>query len=555
MVFVFGGIAVGCLVAAYAFRIVEMNAVTNETDATPANGYRPGADPGDEPSAGTVAPRRATPGTADRATRVPAGDLPPFDVLTLQYTPYMATLALIAARGYLEDEGYELRLHDVYDAEVDLDEEGQCGALAGGEYDALATTLDATRKCGAGVAVGIPIGQSAGNDAIVVKSGVNTWNDVFEHAVGFTGYSVSEYMACFASHTANQPMKLPVRFDDASEAVDAWLNAGPEQDIQSIVVWQPEVARALSSLEGSRELLSSRDVRILWDVLEFSRARVQQDPAAFHAFTRAYYRALKDLTDDPAGALTAIVAWAGDDEGRQALLTTTDPSEFLADLDNEAFATLRDAGFLMDDLETLGHRLDEAAFYWTYCGVEVPEVAAVGALIAPEFVLAARDERGLLTGVGTHPGSQVFQVTDFTDASAVTDQQIQQASVLFESGIEIEFRPNRTDFLDEAAANAVLSNAVRFLRTCQDCVLQVQGGAAYPGQAVCPACRPEDSDTLAVDRGRRVYRELLQRFDVPDAQVRFLEAPHPPAYPGSNREEELRLDRRTFLVGLQLSGR
>jgi len=36
-----------------------------------------------------------------------------------------------------------------------------------GTYDALATTLDATRKCGPGVVTGIPIGQSAGNDGIV----------------------------------------------------------------------------------------------------------------------------------------------------------------------------------------------------------------------------------------------------------------------------------------------------------------------------------------------------------------------------------------------------
>ena len=58
--------------------------------------------------------------------------------------------------------------------DVDLDETEQCLAVSGGEYDALATTLDATRKCGPGVVVGVPIGQSAGNDAIVVKPGVET---------------------------------------------------------------------------------------------------------------------------------------------------------------------------------------------------------------------------------------------------------------------------------------------------------------------------------------------------------------------------------------------
>jgi hypothetical protein len=34
-----------------------------------------------------------------------------------------------------------------------------------------------------------------------------------------------------------------------------------------------------------------------------------------------------------------------------------------------------------------------------------------------------------------------------------------------------------------------------------------------------------------------------------------LETAHQPQFPGSNEEEELRQDRRTFLTGYQLSGR
>ncbi|MFN2115898.1 MAG: hypothetical protein ACK2T6_09285, partial [Anaerolineae bacterium] len=253
------------------------------------------------------------------ADRAGDADLPPFRVLTLQYTPYMATLAFMDAGRYMEALGYDLQLFDVYADDVDLDEEGQCEALQLGHYDALATTLDATRKCGEGVAIAIPIGQSAGNDAIVVKEGVETWNDVFEHAVAFTGYSVSEYMACFASHTANQPMRQPLRFDDASEAVDEWLNSGAEQNIQSVVAWQPEVQRALDSEPGSRVILSSRDVRILWDVIEFSNASVASNSAPFDAFTTAYYRALRDLTADPAGAFDSVAAWAEGDPDREAL--------------------------------------------------------------------------------------------------------------------------------------------------------------------------------------------------------------------------------------------
>jgi hypothetical protein len=209
----------------------------------------------------------------------------------------------------------------------------------------------------------------------------------------------------------------------------------------------------------------------------------------------------------------------------------------------------------MDDRQTLLNRLEEAEFYWSYCGVDVPTQQVLSELFATEFVLRATEDPSLAGSPGAGPGGKVFQVTDFTNASAVTDAQIEEARVIFETGVDIEFLPNRTDFRGPEAATAVLQNAVRFLRTCQDCVLEVQGGAAYPGERVCPGCRPEDSDSLAVDRGRRVYDELRLRFDVPEAQLRFVEQPHQPAFPGSNNETELRQDRRTFLTGYQLSGR
>jgi hypothetical protein len=362
-------------------------------------------------------------------------------------------------------------------------------------------------------------------------------------------------MACFASHTANQPMKSPQRYDDAAIAVDEWINAGTEQNILSVVAWEPELSRGLAAVPGSREILSSRDVRVLWDVVAFSTGRAGDSPGAYQAFTDAYYEALLDLSRDPAGALADIAAWAAESPEREGLVTTTDEEAFAADLENEAFATLRDAAVLMEDGETLRNRLEEAAFYWQYCGVEVPPVDDLSALVLPQFVVAARADSSLVGDGALRPSSQVFQVSDFTNASAVTDAAIEESRVLFRTGVDIEFLPNRTDFRDPAAAADVLANAVRFLRTCQDCVLEIQGGAAYPGERVCPGCLAADSDALAIDRGRRVFDELRLRFDVPEAQLRFVETAHTPQFPGSNDEEQLRQDRRTFLAGYQLSGR
>lgn len=517
-------------------------------DADEIGDERTGEDRGTR--GGDAAP--ASSGGADRGSD--RDDLPPFRVLTLQYTPYMATLVHMDAGGYMEALGYDLQLVDVYDEAVDLDEVGQCEALKAGEYDALATTIDATRKCGQGVVAAIPIGQSAGNDAIVVKPGVDTWSEIFDFAIAYTGYSVSEYMACFASHTAAAPIRQQVRADDAAQAVDMWINSGPEQDIASVVAWEPEVSRALESVPGSEVILSSRDVRILWDVIEFPADKVRQDPAPFTAFTEGYYAALLDLTRDPASALRRMVEWAGDDEGRQALLTTTVPELFEAELSLEAFATLRDAAFLMEDLTTLQSRLEEAGFYWRYCGVDVPDVPDLTSLVAPQFVLEARENVALLAQPNERPGTEVFQVTDYTNAEAVSDAEIAGARVLFETGVDIEFVANRTDFRDPAAALDTLANAVRFLRTCSDCILEVQGSSAFPGGALRRTFTEADADALALDRGRRVYDELLLRFDVPEAQLNFVEAPRERRHPGSVDEEELRLDRRTYLTGYQLSG-
>ncbi|MCB9176248.1 MAG: hypothetical protein H6648_03745 [Caldilineae bacterium] len=508
-----------------------------------------------KPDAGGEGDAAAASSSDDVGPSTAGEGLPPFRVLTLAYSPYMATLAHMDAGGYLEDLGYDLQLIDVYDPEVDLDEAGQCAAVASGSAEALATTLDATRKCGEAVAIGIPIGQSAGNDAIVVKPGVETWAQIFEHAIAFTDGSVSEYMACFASHSSSRPIDLAQRYGDASEAVDAWINSGAEQNILSVVAWEPEVTRALAAVPGSRVILSSADVRILWDVIEFSRKGVERDADAYQAFTTAYYRALRDLIRDPGAAFDRIDAWAAGDPGRAALLTVETRDDFLAELDNEAFATLRDAQILMQDEVTIVNRLDEAAFYWSYCGVDLPEVADERLLVLPEFVMAAAEDEALRGRPNDRPSSKVFQVTDFTDAGAVTDDQIEAGRVIFETGVDIEFQPNRTDFRDSVGAYATLENAVRFLRTCQDCVLEVQGGAAYPGEALCSSCTAAESDALAVRRGDRVYQELIQRFDVPQSQLRFVETPHAPQFPGSNVESELRQDRRTFLTGYQLAGR
>ncbi len=557
-----GRVALGLFILAFGCAMVGVLLAPQLTSRLPD-----AADSGDVPPAADRGDGYPAPGAVERATKAAAriagapataaarGDRKPFRVLTLQYTPYMATLAHMAARDAMGPYGYELDLVDVYAPEVDLDEAGQCEAMKAGEYDALATTLDAVRKCGPGVAVGVPIGQSAGNDAIVAKSGIDTWQGIFDHAIAFTGGSVSEYMACFASHTANAPIRLPVAADDAGAAVDDWINSGVEQDIASVVAWEPEVERALQAVEGSHVILSSKDVRILWDVVEFSTARVQADPAAFEAFTRAYYASLLDLSSNPEGALDRIVDWALGDEGRQALLTTDDAATFRADLDREAFATLRDAAQLMEERTTLRNRLDESAFYWRYCGAAVPDVPNVDSLVAPEFVLAARADSALVGSASERPSAEVFQVTDYTNREAVTDEQIAGARLIFETGVEIEFLANRTDFRDPSAALRTLEDAVRFLRTCADCVLEVQGSSALPGAALARnQASQADADALAVARGRTVYETLIQQFDVPEAQLRFIETAHARRFAGSTNEQELRQDRRTYLTGYQLTG-
>lgn len=502
------------------------------------------------PSARPVVPKAPTRSArADTTT----GNLPAFKVLTVQYTPYMATLIHMAAGGYLADEGYDLQLVDGYAA--GLDDPGQCEALRAGEYDALATTLSTLRLCGEGTSIAIPLGQSAGADAIVVKEGVERWDDVFDHAIAFAGNGVSEFMACFASHTANKPLQLPLRYDSASDAVDAWINSGVEQDIASVAAWEPEVSRALAAVPNSRVLLSSKDVRIIWDVLAYSRTKTDADRAPFEAFTRAYYRALLDLSKDSGAAFTRMMEWAEGDEARTALLATSDAAAFAADMDREAYATLRDAATLMNEKVTLRNRLDEAAFYWRYCQHAVPDLSSDDVMIDGSFVLAAREDDTLVGNPNERPSGEVFQVTDFTNREAVTDDDIAGARLIFETGVEIEFLPNRTDFRDAAAALSTLEDAVRFLRTCADCVLEVQGSSALPGAALARnAASQADADALAVARGRKVYDTLIQQFDVPEAQLRFIETAHARRFAGSTNEQELRQDRRTYLTGYQLTG-
>lgn len=536
---------VGMLLANNLARQGGPIADTSPTDE-PRSGYPGGSSGGQSATARPAA-------TRPRVDVAGRGDLPPFKVLTVQYTPYMATLIHMAAGGYMADEGYDLQLVDGYAA--GLDDPAQCDALKAGDYDALATTLSTLRLCGEGTTIAIPLGQSAGADAIVVKQGVESWNDVFEHAIAFAGNGVSEFMACFASHTANTPLKLPLRYDSAAKAVDAWINSGVEQDIASVAAWEPEVTRALNAVPNSRILLSSKDVRIIWDVLAFSKVKTDADRAPFDAFTRAYYRSLLDLGNSSSAAFTRMMEWAAGNEERTALLATTDDEAFDADMDREAFATLRDAATLMSEGTTLRNRLDEAAFYWRYCQHAVPQLPSDDVMIDSSFVLKAREDATLVGNPNDRPSAEVFQVTDFTNREAVTDDQIAGARKIFETGVEIEFLPNRTDFRDPAAALSTLEDAVRFLRTCADCVLEVQGSSALPGAALARnQASQADADALAVARGRKVADTLQQQFDVPPAQLKFIETAHERRFAGSVDEAELRQDRRTYLTGYQLTG-
>ena len=100
-----------------------------------------------------------------------------------------------------------------------------------------------------------------------------------------------------------------------------------------------------------------------------------------------------------------------------------------------AYAQIKDG-----DVTSVSFDNVPAFVYRSDVALKVPEVGDLGALVLPSFVLETREYSELLGSPGTNPGSKVFQVTDFTDASAVSDAQIEQARVLFQVTI-VQLQP------------------------------------------------------------------------------------------------------------------
>lgn len=416
--------------------------------------------------------------------------------------PEAAAIVEMAAGDLMQRDGYELVL--------EAGDGSACDAAAPGAAHAAVTTLESVALCPEGLAIGVPIGQSVGGDALVGKGDTAAWADALSGTQLVAGSDDLAYLRCLAAYAAVVPTG-PEEAIAPEDALGAWASR-PEV---TLLAAPADLAAEAVAEGGARLLLSSGEIRAPWPVVAFSTALAADDPGAYDAFTRAYYRALQRLADP------------------ERARTEPEPSR----PETVAFASLGDAALLVADGGILERRLADAARVWAACGHEpAPSRGAWSERVLPGFVRTAREDPGLVAGLGDRPGTAAFEATGHTDLSALEDTLTDRARGALQSGVWLAFESGSDEYADPLSAEEVLRDAVRYLRGCDACALRVRPATAG-----------------SVEQARRAYYDLRLRLGAPRGQLVLVEEPAALAGTEETDAEPVPGD-RVLLLGTEASG-
>lgn len=217
-----------------------------------------------------------------------------------------------------------------------------------GVQKVLASTHSSTVLC-PGTDVKLWIGQSAGNDVIVGRPGVNTINDICLRPIAGTAFgSVSEGFVKTLCKSAGLTVRDFRPENDADPAREAWR---ADQSIPSVVLWEPVATEATdcknsptTCVQGAEYKLTSKVFFGIFDVwmaktgdysdgiylamlstYQFQDFAIS-DPEKAYNLIVDYVKAHKEL-DGILSGYNSIVDWAADRDG-EALMTWRDNLTF-----------------------------------------------------------------------------------------------------------------------------------------------------------------------------------------------------------------------------------
>jgi NitT/TauT family transport system substrate-binding protein len=184
-------------------------------------------------------------------------------------------------------------------------------ALISGKVQANSQTLNDTIASVAGGSDQVVVlvnDYSTGNDKIIVRSGINTINDLKGKKVAVENGTVDHFLLLLGLQKAGMSPQdvtiVPMGTDKAAEIFAAG-------QIDAVAVFAPYTTVALK-LPGSKELFSSKDFPgAIADHLVVTRNLVKNHPEQVQALVDSWFQSLEALAKDPNGTLTMMAKRAG----------------------------------------------------------------------------------------------------------------------------------------------------------------------------------------------------------------------------------------------------
>ncbi len=166
-------------------------------------------------------------------------------------------------KGYFKEEGVEVELVLIEDIKV------RFAALAGGQIDAMATTVDTMplylKKGGTKYQYLFAVDDSKGGDGIVANKDIKTIADLKGKTVAFTEGSVSQfYINVLLQEAGLSESDIEVIGMTAGDAGSAFVTG----NVDAAVTWEPWLTRGKQTDHGHLLTDSSKKPGLITDVVQ-----------------------------------------------------------------------------------------------------------------------------------------------------------------------------------------------------------------------------------------------------------------------------------------------
>ena len=253
---------------------------------------------------------------------VPAAGAEDVTMAFCTWTGY-APMFIAKELGYFEDAGINMNI------EIIEDESTYAALLTQGSVQFLATAQDPNIKMfanGAPSRYVLAMDASCGADGLVTTEDIKSLDDLKGKTLALDTAASSYYFFLTALEDASSLKEEDITLAEMSDTTEAGL-AFMSGQVDAAIMWEPEMSKALDSVEGAHALVTSANYpETILDSLVVNESYAQDHPEVVESVAKAWYKAVDYLKENPEEACELMASGfeevtaediAGDMEGLQ----------------------------------------------------------------------------------------------------------------------------------------------------------------------------------------------------------------------------------------------